>query len=210
MQKLAGIITESEYKQDLEETNVELDDQEQDVIDGLKSEMDGVLKGMEKELEKVSKTANEAILTTASIALALPAIIGLISRLGKSAGTLVNKMLGKKPSNDSDYQKWMAKLGDIADQLHHLYVIPIEAIVKKFVKDPKKAHKVANGIFHVIVAVLFIASGVTAVKALQAKNVSLATLESALSAVKGGEIQTYISDLFISALANKDLYSGLS
>jgi hypothetical protein len=45
------------------------------------------------------------------------------------------------------------------------------------------------------VAVLFIASGVTAVKALQAKNVSLATLESALSAVKGGEIKTYISNL---------------
>jgi len=195
MQKLAGIITESEYKQDLEETNVELDDQEQDVIDGLKSEMDGVLKGMEKELEKVSKTTNESILTVASIALALPAIIGLVSRLGKSAGTLVNKMLGKKPSNDSDYQKWMDKLGDIADQLHHLYVVPIEAVVKKFVKDPKKAHKVANGIFHVIVAVLFIASGVTAVKALQAKNISLAALESALSAVKGGEVTTYISNL---------------
>jgi hypothetical protein len=195
MQKLAGIINESEYKQDLEETNVELDDQEQDVIDGLKSEMDGVLKGMEKELEKVSKTTNESILTAASIALALPAIMGLVSRLGKSAGTLVNKMLGKKPSNDSDYQKWMSKLGNIADQLHHLYVIPIEAIVKKFIKDPEKAHKVANGIFHVIVAVLFIASGVTAVKALQAKNVSLATLESALSAVKGGEIKTYISNL---------------
>ena len=195
MQKLAGIINESESKQDLEETNVELDDQEQAVIDGLKSEMDGVLKGMEKELEKVSKTANEGILTAASIALALPAVMGLISRLGKSAGTLVNKMLGKKPSNDSDYQKWMSKLGNIADQLHHLYVIPIKAIVKKFVKDPEKAHKVANGIFHVIVAVLFIASGVTAVKALQAKNVSLATLESALSAVKGGEIKTYISNL---------------
>ena len=195
MQKLAGIINESKYKQDLEETNVELDDQEQDVIDGLKSEMDGVLKGMEKELKKVSKTTNESILTVASIALALPAIMGLVSRLGKSAGTLVNKMLGKKPSNDSDYQKWMSKLGNIADQLHHLYVIPIKAIVKKFVKDPEKAHKVANGIFHVIVAVLFIASGVTAVKALQAKNVSLATLESALSAVKGGEIKTYISNL---------------
>jgi len=195
MQKLAGIINESKYKQDLEETNVELDDQEQDVIDGLKSEMDGVLKGMEKELEKVSKTTNESILTVASIALALPAIIGLVSRLGKSAGTLVNKMLGKKPSNDSDYQKWMDKLGDIADQLHHLYVVPIEAVVKKFVKDPKKAHKVANGIFHVIVAVLFIASGVTAVKALQAKNISLAALESALSAVKGGEVTTYISNL---------------
>jgi hypothetical protein len=195
MQKLAGIITESQYKQDLEETSVELDNQEQEVIDGLKSEMNSVLKGMEKELEKVSKTTNESILTVASIALALPAIMGLVSRLGKSAGTLVNKMLGKKPSNDSDYQKWMSKLGDIADQLHHLYVVPIEAIVKKFIKDPEKAHKVANGIFHVIVAVLFIASGVTAVKALQSKNVSLAVLESALSAVKGGEVTTYISNL---------------
>lgn len=195
MQKLAGIITESQYKQDLKETSVELDNQEQEVIDGLKSEMDSVLKGMEKELEKVSKTTNESILTAASIALALPAIMGLVSRLGKSAGTLVNKILGKKPSNDSDYQKWMSKLGDIADQLHHLYMVPIEAIVKKFIKDPEKAHKVANGIFHVIVAVLFIASGVTAIKALQSKNVSLATLESALSAVKGGEVKTYISSL---------------
>jgi hypothetical protein len=75
-------------------------------------------------------------------------------------------------------------------------MVPLEAVVKKFVKDPAKAKKISSGIFHVIVATFLIASGATAVKALQAKNLSLATLESALSAVKGGEIKQFISGLF--------------
>jgi hypothetical protein len=109
---------------------------------------------------------------------------------------MVNKVLGKKPTDQDAYNQWMTKLGHIADELHHLYMVPIESIVKKFVKDPSKAKKIANGIFHVIVATFLIASGVTAVKALQAKNISLATLESALSAVKGGELKNFISGLF--------------
>ena len=72
---------------------------------------------------------------------------------------------------------------------------PIEAIVKKFIKDEVKAKKVASGIFHVIVATFLIASGATAIKAIQSKNVSLATLETALSAVKGGEIKAFIQKL---------------
>jgi hypothetical protein len=90
----------------------------------------------------------------------------------------------------------MIKLGNIADELHHLYMIPIEGTVKKFIKDPKKAKNIANGIFHIIVAVFLIASGATAVKALQAKQVSLASLEGALSAIKGGELNAYIKKLF--------------
>jgi len=108
---------------------------------------------------------------------------------------MVNKVLGKKPNDEGAYQQWMDKLAHIADELHHLYMAPLEAITKKFIKDPEKAHKVANGIFHVIVATFLVASGATAVKAFQAKNVSLATLESALSAVKGGEIKDFISKL---------------
>jgi len=107
-----------------------------------------------------------------------------------------NKVLGKKPTDQDAYNQWMTKLGHIADELHHLYMAPLEAVVKKFVKDPTKAKKVASGIFHVIVATFLIASGATAVKALQAKNLSLATLEGALSAVKGGEIKQFISGLF--------------
>jgi hypothetical protein len=122
--------------------------------------------------------------------------MGLIAKFGKAAGTMVNKMLGKKPSEEDAYQQWMSKLGHIADELHHLYMAPLESVVKKFVKDEAKAKKIASGIFHVIVATFLIASGATAVKALQAKNVSLATLEGALTAVKGGEIKQFISKLF--------------
>ncbi len=166
------------------------------VVDDIKDEMDDLIKDLESELEKTSKTTNEGLLTTASIAVALPAIMGLIAKFGKAAGNIVNKMMGKKPSQEDDYQQWMNKLGNIADELHHLYMVPIKGIVKKFVKDEAKVKTISNGIFHLIVAVFLVASGVTAVKAFQAKNVSLATLEGALSAIKGGELKTYISKLF--------------
>ena len=196
LQKLAGIISESQYKEKLAEVDINLDDKEQSVVDDVKDEMSSILKTMDAELAKASKTTNEGLLTVASIAIALPAIMGLVAKFGKAAGAMVNKMLGKKPTDQDAYNQWMTKLGHIADELHHLYMVPLEAVVKKFVKDPAKAKKISSGIFHVIVATFLIASGATAVKALQAKNLSLATLESALSAVKGGEIKQFISGLF--------------
>ena len=195
LQKRAGIITESEYKEKLKEVDINLDDKEQSVVDDVKDEMSAILKTMDTELAKASESANEGLLTVASIAIALPAIMGLVAKFGKAAGVMVNKLLGKKPTDQDAYQQWMTKLGHIADELHHLYMAPIEAIVKKFIKDPVKAKKVSSGIFHVIVATFLIASGATAVKALQSKNLSLATLESALSAVKGGELKQFISGL---------------
>jgi hypothetical protein len=196
LQKRAGIISESEYQEKLSEVDVDLDDKEQSVVDDVKDKMSAILKSMDTELAKASKSTNESIITIASIAIALPAVMGLISKFGKAAGNIVNKILGKKPNEDDAYQKWMTKLGHIADELHHLYMTPLLGIVKKFVKDEAKAKSVASGIFHVIVATFLVASGVTAVKALQAKNLSLATLEGALTAVKSGELKSFIADLF--------------
>jgi hypothetical protein len=200
LQKRAGIITESQYRKKIEEieTIYELDNKEKEVVDDIKDEVSAILKGMENELTKAAEKeqpTNEGLLTIASIAVALPAVMGLVAKLGKSAGNIVNKVLGKKPNDASEYQQWMTKLGHIADELHHLYMSPIESIVKKFIKDETKAKKVASGIFHLIVATFLIASGVTAVKAIQSKNLSLATLETALSAIKGGEIKTFIQSL---------------
>jgi hypothetical protein len=196
LQKRAGIITESEYQERLSEVDIDLDDKEQSIVDDVKDEMSDVLKSMETELEKASKSTNEGLLTVASIAIALPAVMGLISKFGKAAGNMVNKVLGNKPNDDDAYQKWMNKLGHIADELHHLYMAPLTAIVKKFVKDESKAKSIASGIFHVIVASFLVASGATAIKALQAKNLSLATLEGALTAIKSGELKSFIADLF--------------
>jgi len=193
---LRKFLTEGQLEKNLQEVDINLDDKEQSVVDDVKDEMSSILKTMDTELEKASKSTNEGLLTVASIAIALPAIMGLVAKFGKAAGAMVNKVLGKKPTDQDAYNQWMTKLGHIADELHHLYMAPLEAIVKKFVKDPAKAKKISSGIFHVIVATFLIASGVTAVKALQAKNLSLATLEGALSAVKGGEIKQFISGLF--------------
>ena len=200
LQKRAGIITEGQYRKKIEEieTIYELDDKEKEVIDDIKDEVSAILKGVENTLDKTAEKeqpTNEGLLTIASIAIALPSIMGLVARFGKAAGNIVNKVLGKKPNDESGYQQWMTKLGHIADELHHLYMSPIESIVKKFIKDETKAKKVASGIFHLIVATFLIASGVTAIKAIQSKNLSLATLETALSAIKGGEIKTFIQNL---------------
>jgi hypothetical protein len=192
---LRKFITEGQLEKNLQEVDINLDDKEQSVVDDVKDEMSDILKTMDTELAKASESTNEGLLTVASIAIALPAIMGLIAKFGKAAGNMVNKVLGKKPTDQDAYQQWMTKLGHIADELHHLYMVPIESIVKKFVKDPVKAKNVSSGIFHVIVATFLIASGVTAVKALQSKNLSLATLEGALSAIKGGELKQFISGL---------------
>jgi hypothetical protein len=196
LQKRAGIITESQYKEKLAEIDIDLDDKEQTVVDNIKDEMSAILKTMDTELAKAAQSTNEGLITIASIAIALPAIMGLIAKFGKAAGSMVNKALGKKPTDEDSYNQWMTKLGHIADELHHLYMAPLLAVTKKFVKDEEMAKKIANGVFHSIVATFLIASGATAVKALQSKNLSLATLESALSAIKGGELKDFFTGLF--------------
>lgn len=191
IQAMIGMDKEKGRRPNLDEN----EDKTDEVVDDLKDEMSSVLKALDDELEKKTKTQNEGLLTVAGIALALPAIMGLVAKFGKAAGNTVRKLLGKKPTDKDEYTKWMAKLGNIADDLHHLYMAPIKGIVNKFIKDKAKADKVSSAIFHVIVATFLIISGATAVKALQAKNLSLTTLEAALTAVKGGEVKAFISSI---------------
>jgi hypothetical protein len=120
LQKLAGIISESQYKEKLAEVDIDLDDKEQSVVDDIKDEMSAILKTMDAELAKASQSTNEGLLTVASIAIALPAIMGLVAKFGKAAGAMVNKVLGKKPTDEDAYNQWMNKLSHIADELHHL------------------------------------------------------------------------------------------
>ena len=179
----------------LAEILLEDDNKVNQLAAALGSEFKTLAKGIDAEFDKADDP-KEGLLTTASLIVALPAILGLIARLGRNASKIVRQYFGAKPEDPSAAEKYFQDMGKLADQLHHLYIRPIEAVVHKFVKDPKKAHNIANAIFHVIVAIFLIASGVTAVKALQAKNISLASLESALAAVKGGEVKEYLTKFF--------------
>jgi len=173
----------------------EAEKQEADIMAQLKSQMSSLVGDIDSTLQDKTEEQNESLLTVAGLAVAMPAILGLVAKFGKAAGGIINKVIGKKPTAAEQEENWFNKLGKIADDLHHLYQAPLENVVKKFVKDPAKAQKVAHFIFHVIVAVMLLASGVTAVKALKSKEISMATLETALAAVKGGEIKNYIAKL---------------
>ncbi|MFZ9219865.1 MAG: hypothetical protein ACO22Y_00015 [Sediminibacterium sp.] len=162
---------------------------------GLGDDFKALAQGIEKEFDKADDPKEGAV-TTASLLVALPAILGIVARIGRNLSKFVRQTLGDKPNNPSEAEQYFREMGELADKLHHLYIKPINFVVKKFVKDEHKAHNIANAIFHVVVAIMLIASGVTAVKALQAKNISLASLESALAAVKGGEVKEYIAKFF--------------
>ena len=161
----------------------------------LGSEFKALAQGIDKEFDKADDP-KEGMLTTASLLVALPAILGLIARLGRAASAVVRKMMGTKPAEESEAEQYFREMGELADQLHHLYIKPITFVVKKFVNDDHKAHNIANAIFHVIVGIMLIASGVTAIKALQSKHISLASLEAALAAIKGGEVKEYLTRFF--------------
>ena len=175
---------------------VETDQKVDAVVDDLKDDFASAINGIEDALEDAEDQQKEGVLTTASLLLALPAVLGIIARLGKAATSAFQKIAGKKPDDQSGTEKYFQQLGRVADELHHLYMKPIELITRKFIKNPEKSKKVANAIFHIIVAIMMIASGVTAAKALQSKEISLASLESALTAVKGGEIKNYLTNLY--------------
>lgn len=169
------------------------------LLSQLKSQMNSLLSNIDNTLEDKAKVQNESgILTVASVALATPAVLGLISKFGRAASNLVKKIKGVKPNDADDAKAWFEDLGKIADELHHIYMRPLEAIVGKFVKDPTKAKKLSSFLFHVIIGIMLLASGAGAIKALQSKEISMATLEAALSAIKGGELKQYINKIISS------------
>ena len=181
-----------------------LDPKSKELIGDLKGQMSALLGGIEDALEDKSKEQKEGATLVTSFVLATPAILGLIARFGKSVDGIVRRVMGKKPKPDSqgkfgvlqsDADKYFSQMGRVADELHGLYMKPLELIIRRFVKDEAKAKKIAHFVFHVIIAIMLIASGITAVKAIQSKELSLATLETALTAVKGGEIKSYITKL---------------
>jgi len=176
LQKLAGIITESQYNEKLKEEEVNVD---ADIEKGLKMAFAGIERDIENNKEKLTESAGLAI---AGTALAIPELMKIIASVAKAT----SKFFGGSG-------KTADKVAAVADKLHHFLLGLIEKALKVLgMKDTDVIHKTANIIFHVIVASLMIASGYAAVKAFKASNISAATLEGSLAAVKNGEVQRFI------------------
>lgn len=190
----AEVLRENAMKRGLfEEDGSELSPEMKKGIESLLDDIEALLDDIEDELEDESKEQNEGVLTTIGFIAAFPSILKIVSNFGRKITPILTKAIGKKPADSAGAEEWFQKLGEKADEIHHLYIVPFESLMKKFVKDEKKAKKLAYFLFHLVVASLLISAGVTAFKAIKSNNLSLATLEAALSAIKSGEIKDYLS-----------------
>jgi hypothetical protein len=117
--------------------------------------------------------------TVIGLALALPAILELISKLAKSF-----KIVDKDPN----------KLDEASKYLHHKYKNFIKFILGKlpklgFKEYPKEVQdKIADFILMAIVAAMAYYSGIEAYNAVKNLKVGTATFEGVLTAIKTGEV----------------------
>ena len=56
--------------------------------------MSSLIRNIDTTLTDKTKEQKEGVLTVASVAIALPAILGLIAKFGKTATNIVNKVIG--------------------------------------------------------------------------------------------------------------------
>jgi len=154
-----------------------------------------------KPEEKPEEELEEAfgLLVGAGLALALPKILEIIGKITNWGGTKIKKIIGK--SGEGDETKVGNAIIHFAHGMHKMYLKPINlgvgAISKKFELNLSNDQiaKISNLIFHTIVAGFLVYSGVGAVSAFSTGSMELATLESAMAAVKSQELREFITEM---------------
>lgn len=191
-------------------------DQADDAIETLIDQGDDILSDIASELENVDETVDEAAgVIAAGLASAMPIVLKGLGKLARLAG----KALSKLPGADAyDYEtmgdEWKAWWYGKSEELHHMYVGFIEKIVSLLYKiatrgkgklDPAKKHKLAEGLWTVVVAYLMVASGMGVIKAYGAHSYGVASLESALTAVKAEEVGAFLIQLIIRTVGDTEV-----
>ena len=127
-----------------------------------------------------------AILTVAGISLALPEILKILGKAAKKFSFLRNR---KGYTGERAIK--------LADQVHHslTFIMKRALVLGLGAKEGPTLDKFINGLYHVLVASLMLASGVGSIKAFKAKKIALSTLEAALTAVKSNEVGRFLQDL---------------
>jgi hypothetical protein len=82
------------------------EDEVSSFIAQVKPQMSAFIDSVQDAIEDKATEQKEGIVTTASIALALPAILGIVARLGKSLSSIVKRTIGTKPTDQNDADKY--------------------------------------------------------------------------------------------------------
>lgn len=185
LQKRAGIITETEYKEKLKEFEEEGSTEEKAFDAELMAASKAIASALEKELKAKSqdgKELNEAIVITALTAIMTAnAVVGFISKYSAKLFKLLNIKKGE----------------DVAEKIHHWahdneqsFQEPIKRVLGFFIKDPKKLDLLTKGVYAIVVGSMAAHYGVEVVSSLSKAPWFKTALVSLKTLAKGDETIT--------------------
>ena len=134
----------------------------QDILNGFEDVV-------EDELKKVQQQQNEAILSTAALALAVPGIAKAIIRLIEGFKKKYNFSLSK----NSDSKSWLKIIEEIADKIDNKLNTPFNIILKPFVQDEANRKKIAGILKGIFLLALSVGSDLSTAPTLYAKMQTL-------------------------------------
>ena len=138
------------------------------------------------ELPNVKADVKEAApLVVAGASLAIPEILKIIGKITKKFSSVIGRT-----GNTGE------KIIKVADKLHGV----LTGVIKKGLraigaKEGSALDKIVDGLYHVLIASLMLASGAGSVKAFKAGKIAMSSLEAALTAVKSNEVGRFLQDL---------------
>ena len=159
------------------------------ILENTEAELEDAFDDLEKDIKQIDLDApeSEAIgLTLAGVALSF----GEISRLLGKFVNLISKIPGfKRLSGD--------RLVAFGEKFHHKIVGAFEKVIKLAgVKDAAKAHKAAE-ILHMVVVALLLYKGVGGMASKFGKGkLAGATFKGVLNAIKSNELGVFLKDAF--------------
>ena len=152
------------------------------------------LQANKDDIVKKDDSVDEGLLALgAGLFLSGPTILKIIAKVTKKASIFFG---GKGANSD--------KVIAAADKAHHFLIEIVEKIIGLFLSsniDPKLRHKLAEGIFYLIIGGLLGHGAIEMAGKLEAGNISGAALKGALNAVKSGEIVMYLKNFLKGAAA---------
>lgn len=183
--KLTSLLKE------IEGTDSELEKAFTDFAKVFKQDVEDVVS---TDTENVSEDViNEAgVVTALGLALSVPALMKILG-YGLKLG---HKAIAKLKGQEADPETLGDKIIHTADHIHHKFIGVVEFALKPFVKNVAVRKKAADYIFHAIVLLLLVDSGVGIYKGLKAANIDLKTLSflGSKAGIKTGELGARVAE----------------
>lgn len=156
-----------------------------------KTGVEDVISTDTENVEEGALNEDGILLTALGLVLSVPALMKILG-YGLKLG---NKVIAKLKGKDVDPHTLGDKIIHAAEEVHHKFIALVEFALKPFIKDIAARKKAADYIFHAIVLLLLVNSGVGIFKGLKAANIDLKTLSylGSKAGIKAGELGARVS-----------------